>query len=298
MDYFPQTDLRPSTKQLYNRQLQRWLALYPEGTAPCVIYNNPYEAIQRLRRHLQTTDSDKKSVLHRFITTILGYRKYHPSQCSVNWTIYTQWKKALDLSFAEISQYRQQNQPAPSQQEKEGIHMTMKEIEEIRDSLPNSLTRLLIAFYTLIPPVRADYGMVHLCDFGETPLTPNFIYTNDEMSCMKLTDFKTSEKYKEIVQRLPERLHRWLRESLQEHPRAFLFVNRYNQPFTRPHFSAWANEKLSSIFSKTFTLTLFRHIFLSELPKDITVEERQRISQLMGHSIAVQLTYQWNEERD
>ena len=298
MDYFPQTDLRPSTKQLYNRQLQRWLALYPEGTSPSVIYNNPYDAIQRLRRHLQTTDSDKKSVLHRFITTILGFRKYHPSQCSVNWTIYTQWKKALDLSFAEISQYRQQNQPAPSLQEKEGIHMTMKEIEEIRDSLPNSLTRLLIAFYTLIPPVRADYGMVHLCDFGETPLTPNFIYTNDEMSCMKLTDFKTSDKYKEIVQRLPERLHRWLRESLQEHPRAFLFVNRYNQPFTRPHFSAWANEKLSSIFSKTFTLTLFRHIFLSELPKDITVEERQRISQLMGHSIAVQLTYQWNEERD
>ena len=71
-----------------------------------------------------------------------------------------------------------------------------------------------------------------------------------------------------------------------------------NQPFTRPHFSAWANEKLSSIFSKTFTLTLFRHIYLSELPKDITVEDRQRISQLMGHSIVVQMTYQWNEERD
>jgi integrase len=110
---------------------------------------------------------------------------------------------------------------------------------------------------------------------------------------MTLTDFKTNAIYKSIHQDLPPVLHSLLAHSLSVQPRTFLFTNRMGLPFERNNFSTWASELLEKILQKSFTLTLFRHIYISHLDPSLTPGELQNISKLMGHSLTQQILYRW-----
>jgi hypothetical protein len=243
-----------------------------------------------------TTGRDTPNVLNNHITALMAYRKYNPQLCLPDARIYATWKHILDLSYSAISDHLKKNEPSRTQQLKDGIEMTMEEILTIRDSIPNGSSKLLLAFYTMIPPVRADYGMVEIIHSPtERPSTPNYILIHDDQAFMRLTDFKTSATYKEIAYQLPPALYELLVSSLRDNPRHYLFQNSLSYPYTRHTFSSWANQTLSSLFGKAFTLTMFRHIYLSSLSANMTVEEREEIAKKMGHSLTLQMCYVWKE---
>lgn len=293
MDYFSNSKLANRTRETYNAYIKKFCDIFDKKILPHQIYNNPYESIQTLRHYLQQNNNDTINILHRYVSTILSYRKYNSDFCSDDKNIYEAWKNILDLSYVEISKHLKENKPSRTQELKDGIELTSYDLQKIRDELPMSLTKLLIAFYTMIPPMRADYGMVQLIGFDDNPITANYIKMDDSTAFMRITDFKTASTYKEVSQKLPDDLFKLLKESLKLIPRDYLFVNKFNSPFTRQNFINWANDKLSMTLGKTFTLTMFRHIYLSSLPKNITVQERDRISKLMGHSLETQLSYEW-----
>jgi len=83
--------------------------------------------------------------------------------------------------------------------------------------------------------------------------------------------------------------------SLIDNPREFLFQNKSGQPFNPKSFSDWTANRLSILFKKQFTLTLFRHIFISNLDPNTPAETLIEISKNMGHSITQQMLYRWRE---
>jgi hypothetical protein len=292
-DYFHEAKIAESTKKLYNKTLNKWLELFNTKITPAYIYNNPYESVTLLRKSLISTDSDSQQILNRYIIAIMSYRKYNTSSVTSDPIIYSQWNQLLKFTYSQIIQYRQNSEPTFLQQQKDGIDLSLKEIEDIRDELPMSFTKLLIAFYTMIPPMRADYGMVQILPYDKQPSTANFIFMDNKRATMFIRDFKTSKDYYEVKTELPKPLYKLLKESLQQAPRDYLFVNRLGSPFNRSNFSSWANENLSRVFSKDFSLTLFRHIYISNLDPKIKLSEKETIAKAMGHSLNQQIQYNW-----
>lgn len=292
-DYFASAKIANTTKKNYNRSLNKWIDLYPAKVSPAYIYNNPYQSVSLLRKWLITTDSDSQQILNRYIVAIMSFRKYNLTTINTDPIIYNQWNQLLKFTYSQIIQHRQNSEPTFLQQQKDGVDMTLKEIEDIRDDLPMSFTKLLIAFYTMIPPMRADYGMVQILPYEQQPSTANFIFMNNQRATMIIKDFKTAKDYHEIRTEIPRKLYVLLKESLQQDPRDYLFVNRFGSPFNRTNFSSWANENLSRVFSKDFTLTLFRHIYLSNLDPKMKYSEREAIAKAMGHNLKQQVQYQW-----
>ena len=211
----------------------------------------------------------------------------------------TRWRELRQQTYMEAFAYRLQAKPSPLQALHSGVELTFSDLEVKRDSLADgTILKLLLGFYTYIPPVRADYFSTEILPFNETPEMPNYIYHDAHKSQLTLTDFKTSKLYKKIVHDLPEPLHQLLVNSLQQMPRKYLFVNKFGKPFNRYTFSHWANQQLDNIFQKGLTLTMLRHIFISTIDfNNSTPEQLQKIGQQMGHNVSQQLLYKWNSRK-
>ncbi len=302
MNFFPNTHLSQSTALAYNSKINKWLTIMPEHKNSLrFIYTNPNFSVVQLRRFLALNDTDTASTLNSYIKAVLSAAEHNTDMLvnisDENYTKSTQrWKELRQKTYEYANGYRLEQRPSPTQSLKLGSALTLTEIEKVRNELPDdSIDKLLISFYTYIPPVRADFFSTQIIRNENERSYPNYIIMNDNTSYMVISDFKTKDVYKTIEYTLPSELHACLSSSLKAHPRQFLFVNKFGNPFKRKTFSDWATKRLSTIFQKQFTLTMFRHIFISNLNIDTTAEVLLDISRKMGHSITQQLLYRWKE---
>jgi hypothetical protein len=247
-----------------------------------------------------TTQSDTAVTLNSYIKAIMAAQVANPTlfqyiPSSKMESCDARWRELRQSTYAEAFAYRLQAQPSPLQSLHSGVHLTFPDLVHTRESLPDgSVHKLLLGFYTHLPPVRADYFATQIVPFGEIPTSPNYIYHDATKSHLVITDFKTSRIYKEITHDLPLPLHSQLVLSLALQPRTFLFVNKFHEPFNRYTFSHWANQQLETIFKKGLTLTMLRHMFISTIDfNNSTPEQLQIIGNQMGHHISQQLLYKW-----
>jgi len=291
MDYFQNTELSPASKALYNSRL-RALAYLAKTNDFASLFSNPRTTIIMIRNHLKAQDAYTSQGLNSFVKSLMAYRKYHPNEFPNSEANHTVWNVMLHSTNEKANEYRQNGEPSPTQQAKEGSKLTLEKIEAIRDSLPDDdIRKLLIAFYTMIPPMRADYGEVKLYSFGEEPETANFIFIDDNKAVMNISDYKTAQTNGPVRQVLHSKLHKLLLASRKTNPRPYLFG-----PYSGIRFSVWANKQLTDLFGVKFTLVLFRHIYLNSLPINrMTVEEKQKTAHLMGQSFNAnqQDLYRW-----
>lgn len=303
-NFFQSTHLKPITYEPYNRKLRLWLSLFPIKQQSIVfLYTTPNYSIVILRRHLVTTQSDTAVTLNSYIKAIMAAQVANLSlfssiPSSTMESCDARWRELRQSTYAEAFAYRLQAQPSPLQSLHSGVHLTFPDLVHKRESLPDgSVHKLLLGFYTHLPPVRADYFATQIVPFGEIPTSPNYIYHDASKSHLVITDFKTSRIYKEITHDLPLPLHSQLVLSLSLQPRTFLFVNKFHEPFNRYTFSHWANQQLETIFQKGLTLTMLRHMFISTIDfNNSTPEQLQIIGNQMGHNIAQQLLYKWKSQ--
>jgi hypothetical protein len=54
--------------------------------------------------------------------------------------------------------------------------------------------------------------------------------------------------------------------------------------------------KLFRVFKKQFTLTMFRHIYISDIDPNTSPEILYDISRKMGHSLTQQILYRWKKQ--
>ena len=302
MNFFPDTHLKPTTYKTYNTQLHTWLSLFPSDQANLLfLYTHPNYSVVTLRKHLVTKHQDNPRMVNSYIKPIMSVIHENPQICihvdkNVLKKAEARWKELRQLTYNKAFAYRIEQQPSPGQALKSGSDLEFADLVRIRDELPDgSINKLLIGFYTHLPPVRADYFATQLLPFGETPTSPNYIFYDSIHSHSVITDFKTSSLYKQISNDLPPELHRQFILSLQMCPRHYLFVNKNGEPFTRNGFTKWSVERLFQIFKKGLTLTMLRHIYISSLDFNIPATELQAIGFKMGHHISQQMLYKWQK---
>ncbi len=305
MNFFEKTHLQPQTAKTYNSKLNKWISIMPERKNNLgYIFLNPNYSFVQIRQHLMKTNMDTAQTLHSYTKSIISAGEHNKELFNdIPEEDYkkavARWKELRQVFHQYANSYRAEQKPSPTQALKGGTNLAFADLTSKRDELPDdSIDKLLLGFYTYVPPVRSDFFATQILDFNETPEYPNYIFHNSEKSYLKITDFKTANLYKSIEYELPSELHRLLTISLKSHPRKFLFQNRFGKCFTRGNFSEWATKRLSALFKTQFTVTLFRHIFISTLDMNSSATYLLDISNKMGHSLTQQILYRWREQPD
>ena len=170
--------------------------------------------------------------------------------------------------------------------------MPFEEILQIRQTLEKgSIERLLLSFYTMMEPVRADYFATELIREGDNPRTENYIVDHKTLI---IKDFKTHVSYEKIENVLPEEVQEELQESLKKRPRRYLFTRDDNTPYPdRNQFSKWACRTLTRVLKHPMTLTTMRHLYIGYQITQKTPKELTEMAKKMGHTRGIQRVYQW-----
>jgi hypothetical protein len=290
MDYFPKASLAPITKTKYNTYLIRWLSFGIPNLESLI--KDSKAAIEVLQKApIKQTDS----VFHSYYSAIVAFIEHEAPESLKEFK--DEWKEIQRTNYKERSEHYQNQEPTALQK---GIELDWKEVVEVRDKLSPGIDRLLLAFYTHIPPVRADYNAVHLLK-PEDPLPKgeNYIILGSEYNLV-IQEFKTAKTYKTIEHVLPPLLKKELEDSLKVEPRSWLFVKRptkksSGEPMSGTEFSNWANRILTRVFEKRTTLTALRHSYTSsgQINYNGSLKEVNKVAKLMGHSVSMSMGYVW-----
>lgn len=302
MDYLESADVHDNSKKLYNSKLNEWVGFMPQfyQSIMCII-TFPDFALQRLEASLKTNTPTNR---HIYIVAVLSFLR-HKCDTLVHLTheqyavLRLKWVDMNNVNEAPIIQRRLENKPTDMQLKKSGVAITYTELVTKRDELPiGSIERLLIAMYTMIPPVRADYFATEIVHDDTIPTEKNYIRIRNNTAECILTDFKTVKQYKQITHTFPPELVAELLASLEKTPRTYLFINANGKSHTRNSFTLWSRRALTRILGKEFTLVFFRHAFVSNFIDTHNVmtmsdAEVKLISDKMGHSPEMFRAYKW-----
>lgn len=311
MNFIVNSTLSESSEKKHNSYLNNWVKLTPIKDVLYIVLF-PAHSLTLLENYLKQKDIENpmmkckaysKTNIHSYLSAVLALFKHAPQYISEIPDIFIYhriWIGIVNDNQVDIVKRREQNRPTDLQLMREGSKLTLQEIINKRDETGiNIIHKLLLAMYTLIPPVRVDYYATQIIKEHETPVTENYIVLKNGEAELVIGNYKTSKKHGRIVHsKLPDELYRIIIQSLQEYPREYLF-ERGGNPFTRNGFSKWSSSVLTKLFGVDLTLTLVRHIYLTyqDLSK-MTVEQRKQLGSAMGHSIGLQATYQWGIQTD
>jgi hypothetical protein len=302
MNFFENTDVHEHTSKLYNSKLHEWISYMPDiYQSLAMIITLPEFSMKTLEASLKTNTPTNR---HLFIVAILSYLRnkrhtlVHLTQEQYA-SLRVQWIDINSANEAPLIQRRMENKPTDMQLKKSGVHLTFDDLVAKRNQLTlGTPERLLIAMYTMIPPVRADYFATEIVHHDEVPTEKNYIRIRDNTAECILTDFKTVKQYKQITHTFPPELVTELLASLEKTPRAYLFLNANGKPHTRNSFTIWTRRALTRILENEFTLVFFRHAYVSNFittnnMSTMTDAEMKSISDKMGHSPEMFRAYKW-----
>lgn len=255
-----------------------------------------------LETHLVINTNTNK---HNFIMSILSFMRhrldaFQTMTAQEHEEHRKKWQDLHTANDAPIIQRRLENKPTDNQLKKGGINLTFADLVKKRNELPlGSTERLLIAMYTMIPPVRADYFATEIISDDQVPTENNYIRRRGpaRMECI-LTEFKTAKTYKQITNEFPPELIAEIDASLEKQPRTYLFLNANGKPHTRASYILWTGRLLKRVLGTTFTLVFFRHAFVTNFISTnnmatVTDGEIKSISEKMGHSPEMFRAYKW-----
>lgn len=306
IQYIINSSLSESSEKKHNTFLNKWVDLSPTKNILYIVLF-PAHSLQLLEKYLKQKDIDSpmeknkaysKTNLHSYISAVLAVFK-HASQY-VNdipemFVFHRIWLGILSDNEKDILARRGQNKPTLLQEAREGHKLTLQDIINKREENDiDIISKLLLALYTMIPPVRADYYATHIIKDGEVPETDNYIVLKNNSAELVIRKYKTSRKHGEIRHPvLPNELYTLILESLKQYPRKYLF-EKNGKSYTPNSFCKWSSFTLEKLFGVELTLTMIRHIYISSLDlSKMTVEEKKNIGKLMGHTLGIQAEYEW-----
>lgn len=308
MSFFTTSKLSTTTIQLYDTRIAKWLDIVPQNSIEYIILF-PRQAIQRLVNHLKSREIQKghsictRANIRNYITSVVAILRYSPHifpHLPDRITYHSMWTSIIREVAKPMHDRQIQERPTEKQEKRGGSKLTFADLVTKRDGGDLSMyQRLLLAMYTIIYPVRADYYSTEIIQGDAEPKHPNYIRIRDSSTELVIRDFKTARFFPVIhYSQVPKELHDIITESLKEKPRLFLFESSDGNAYTRNRFSQWASATLEGIFGVELNLTMLRHHFISSLSMDMPLEELQRIGNLMGHSIARQRLYKWRQPEE
>ena len=152
---------------------------------------------------------------------------------------------------------------------------------------------LVLNLYTMIPPIRNDYGNCRIITDADGVMCNNeFNYINISSSKLFLCSYKTSKKYglKEIT--IPEELlkiikkYEILKKNLLKYTGGFMLINTTNlQPMLKNSLTKFINK---IFIPKKVSTTILRKSYISwRFPVHDSMRERMDVADVMGHSVGI-----------
>lgn len=283
---FNRTTLGETSQKQFAKKISQWVQYTPDKILNNLI-SNPEQSIKYLEENPNIKHSSSNH--HLYISSIVSYLTHlYPTHPQIE-----KWKQYQKKNWEPLAEHYLDNKPTELQKDKQ---ITYEELIKTLNGLEiGSFERLLLAFYTLIEPIRADYYATEILNENDIPKEDNYIVLTETKCTLIVNDFKTKERYETIKNELSSELVKELRESLIKYSRKYLFVmDDKKSPFTRKLFSNWACRTLTRILKQPMTLTVLRHIYITHKLKTVTIkEELKEIAQKMGHTRSMQQAYEW-----
>ena len=208
------------------------------------------------------------------------------------------------------------NQPNKRQRD---AYLPWNEVLQKRDALPHdSQDYLIMSLYTMIPPLRADFGCVRVLrtepDTPEAAKDGNYIVVRaGKYARLVLNEFKTKSKnmmqYNKV---LPKDLQAVIENSLglggqdkkttPKTTRTHLIVStRTGQPLRDNTYVVYVHRVLNKCLGKKVSISMLRHIFVNSLDFNrLTAKQKEEISADMLHSVSTNDRYRllFNDDDD
>jgi hypothetical protein len=138
---------------------------------------------------------------------------------------------------------------------------------------------LIYSLYTFVPPVRADYCKMK---FSSVATEGNYILTSEGDWFFVFNDYKTSKKYGQVKNIIPDDL----KDILKTHEADGSILNLSENALTK---------RVISVFKKlgvATSITGLRHSYITHfLSKKRSILEKEVIAQMMMHSTGLQERY-------
>ena len=241
------------------------------------------------------------------VTAVLAALRRMPAMKQQHRQALAIWLQASKELEAQQQARLKANEPSARQQRG---YVDFKEVIKVRTALAKgSRQRLLLAFYTMIPPLRCDLNRVALlqCPASAATISQDDVDTVKENNflCLPadkkkpailvLREFKTANSAGIWRRTLPMNLTQELWTSLQAEPaRRWLFTTKSGSPYTAKNFSKWCCAVLHKLFARPLTLTLLRHSYLNSMDwNKLSIAARENLASDMCHSTETQDTYRW-----
>ena len=300
MDYFPTTALAETTRKLHNRTIERWLEVIGHKATIMTIVNNPKIAMNHLRRSETITHTPENHRL--FIGAVTCYVKHELVAHKDYKQLFDVWYRLMKVNEEPIVARRFTGEPTERQKEK---MIDWETVCKVRDELPLSPTKILLAMYSYIPPQRGgDFYDLKVYTKEPKVNDGNYIVlkSHNHADCrLVMNDYKTEKVYGEFHIPLAEPLVKLLTEywSKYNNPHNALFIKSdKEEPYDRKMFSAWATRRLTEVFGKPMTLTAIRHSFISAEDFNKPMIEIKNSASAMSHSVGQHLGYKWEKKTE
>jgi len=282
--------LSDTTKKQIAHKLTQWISYLDLKTLNNLLYN-PAESVAKLYETKQIRHTPTNH--HIYISAAVAYIKY----ITADTHLLNKWKEIEHKNSEPLADHYDKNKPTTMQSNKV---ISLSTLLEARKTLEiASFERLLLSFYTLIEPIRADYYATEIIPAtNQTTIEPtedNYIVIKEGAADLVVKDFKTKRKYTTIENKLSSELLDELNASLKKYPRKYLFVmDDKKSPFTRKLFSNWACRTLKRVLGYPMTLTAIRHAYITDkIQTKSATTELVDIARKMGHSRSIQRVYEW-----
>ena len=273
--------LSQTSNENYKSRLKQMNTMFKcDGDITCL--NNPKDIFKVFEKSKTPVNT-----ILSYINTIIGLAKYSPTYKNI---------------LKNIDEYREIQQVLIKRREKQlDDDISYKDVvpfkelldiqEEYETTQPYSFSHLIASLYTLIPPLRDDFGNVELIiDDKEDDKFNNFYNTRTKtliLNDYKLSDFKGTQKIK-----LPEKLHKIIIESVKINPRLFLITKNENESYDKTYTQGRLTNLVKQVF-RGYSINEIRKSYATNdfKGKGIDIGKLKSDANLMLHSLPVHLTY-------
>lgn len=233
-----------------------------------------------------------------YFTAVIGANKHSPTFSRAIESHF----KSINEAYMELLSENKENLKTEVKSEREkAAWVDWKNILAETPKAPkagDSMTQeqVLLAIYTLIPPVRLDYHALSIVQYPATTQGNYLQIQNKNKMSLILTEYKTSETYGATTIALPVRLCKIINSYLETMPKKkFLFSPKgsIDKSFkSAESFGAYLRDTLKTIFEKPLTIDILRHSYITWLKRnDVSLAKKKKSAKIMGHSLEMQEAY-------
>ncbi len=194
-------------------------------------------------------------------------------------------KKNIQLDLLHRIKRPPTNKENENFMEWEDIIKLREELKEKKKNLRDEMKYVALCMFTYIPPLRSQ--CFYNCYVNEDVSGSNKICL--ETGTLVLNEYKTKKTYGQKILTLPPKLVKIVEEwYCQNDNQQLLFFNKKNEMFNEASFSNF----MYSIFKRKISSSMLRKIYITtQLKKNLSLEEREYMADLMCHSVLEQEFY-------